>query len=439
MNIVVCYVDDTNEILGYLFDTGLFKSAAQITEDDIRNVQNMYYKHSIKRFVRKPGIPQNAIKKVCVCLKMAQVDYALLPAEFIPYYKSLTQKYKVFNSEATIGAVVENFSISNTNGWDMLNICRKLRRAARENRVKVDVNAHKMNGGRNIQLFEFLSLCGCSVEQFIYQYLLDLQPFMLRPVKASLNCSNSDIIAIGDVFYKFEILLKYKVENNVGIYIISFHKSNKNGQMTRAGGIGGKIKSSTVTTRMSAKPYSAVLTDYNYSLETSNNYSMYRFSLTRGFMSLRLETNGKLVQPDLMVVDTVRLKKELDDSISSLLLNILKESGLDTEIIDAFYSSVSKNFTDYSITAFGGNLFNNLSFILEIVPQVKHNTNLYKALCELFMLLYTMYLPVNEWPKVLGVLQRRYFLNDSGNSTNTMLRALYDMGRYIQQGGDTDV
>lgn len=426
MNIIICYVSEVdNKHLGYMFDNQMFRTVNQLTPDIIENVENMYFKRSLGHFVRKANIPEGTIKKVSVGVNMPKTEYMMLPVELVQYVQNLAKQYKpVTRVSETISMdnLANNYNIGNTNGWDMINICRDLRRAVRENALVIDIDAHTANGGRNVQLFEFIRACNYDVTEFISNYISGIQPCMLRQVKK--NLAVADCVCVSDVFYKFDILIKYKKEKNGKRFIVSFHESNISGNMTSA-----------VASKMVDKEYSAILTDGSYCMSDLSKYATYRFSVSRGFVRWQLEAKGNLIQPDLIVLDTDVIIHELNEYMSSTLLYLMVESGVDEDYIDNLFRRYSVNFSDYTITAFGGGVLNNLSLLLEVVPRVKNDRVMYNKLCEVFMTLFTLYLPSNQWSNVLGLLQRRYFLDEKGHGNNTMLRALVDIGKYLQGGG----
>ena len=59
----------------------------------------------------------------------------------------------------------------------MIAVCRKLRRLAKLDRLKLDENEHR--SGLNRYLFDYIEYCGRDVLDFIKQYLSNLQPYMI--------------------------------------------------------------------------------------------------------------------------------------------------------------------------------------------------------------------------------------------------------------------
>lgn len=236
-----------------------------------------------------------------------------------------------------------------------------------------------------------------------------------------------DMVCLTDIFYRVDILIKYTKKDG-DCYIVSFHESN----------IGGKTNSaSSVSDNMMDKPYSVIITDGRYQKTDVADLLYYPFSLSRGFVRWQLEMQGKLISADTMVVDTQALVQEINSYVTSSIFHLMLDRGLTVEKINQIFKGVRMDFSNYSITAYGGGTLNNLSLLLEVIPLVSNDVIKYKQVCEMFITTLAMYLPKNEWYTVLDLLQHRYML-EGQKPNNSMLRALMDISKRIT-GDDSHV
>lgn len=75
------------------------------------------------------------------------------------------------------------YNIVNTNGWDVVAVCKELRKAVQNKTLCIDTTPHTSNDGRNVHLFEFIRKSGYDLNEFLYNYIRGIQPCML--VKAA--------------------------------------------------------------------------------------------------------------------------------------------------------------------------------------------------------------------------------------------------------------
>ncbi len=419
MQIVTCYVNETdNAVLGYLLENGCYIAVGNITEEIINLVDNMYYNRKIGHFVRK-HTSTSIINKVSVGLNMSKQLYMQLPAELVQYVGNLAKYYKHVETLAeTIETIGDTeYNLQNTNGWNMINVCRKLRQAVANKTLRIDESMHTSNRGNNVQLFEFIKQCDYTVEEFVYNYFRCVQPFMLEIAPKHMQVKGMTCIC--DVFYRFLILIKYqKSKDGTGLYVVSFHESNIKGSMH------------TVNNILEKRANVAVLTDYKYPMLTKY-MTDYKFSFCRGFARWQIETKGTLLQEDLIVIDTNVILEEIQQSITASIYNIFNLCGIENSEIDIMLTRITPNVKNYTITAYGGNTLNNLSLLMELATHVKNDAGLYRAVCELFLITYTFLLSETEWDSVLEMLKKRYFLQTvTGN--NAMLQMLQIIGKRIE-------
>ena len=78
-------------------------------------------------------------------------------------------------------------------GKDFIKVCRKIRKYANANRLKLDTKPHQANEGRNIHLFKVIETCGVSLHDFVRGYLCNLQPYSLTAFNNGTETSKYDI------------------------------------------------------------------------------------------------------------------------------------------------------------------------------------------------------------------------------------------------------
>ncbi len=106
----------------------------------------------------------------------------------------------------------------------MIAVCRKLRRLAKLDRLKLDENEHR--SGLNKHLFDYIEYCGRDVLDFIKQYLSNLQPYMI--VRRKDQEPERSFLCVIDHIYRVSVYIKADTRQFEEV-IISFHEDNKRG------------------------------------------------------------------------------------------------------------------------------------------------------------------------------------------------------------------
>lgn len=106
----------------------------------------------------------------------------------------------------------------------MIAVCRKLRRLAKLDRLKLDETEHR--SGLNKHLFDYIEYCGRDVLDFVKQYLSNLQPYMIMRRKDPEPARS--FICVIDKIYRVSVYIK--ADNcQFEEVLISFHEDNKRG------------------------------------------------------------------------------------------------------------------------------------------------------------------------------------------------------------------
>jgi len=108
--------------------------------------------------------------------------------------------------------------------FDNIDICRKLRRLGKLDRIRIDETEHKSE--LNKRLFAYIEHSGSDVLSFVKNYLSNLQPYMIE--RASDQECEKGVICVIDNLYRVSVYIKVDAKQFEEV-IVSFHESNKRG------------------------------------------------------------------------------------------------------------------------------------------------------------------------------------------------------------------
>ncbi len=106
----------------------------------------------------------------------------------------------------------------------MTAVCKKLRRLAKLDRLRLDESEHR--SGLNRHLFDYILYCGLDVLFFVKQYLSNLQPYMIERRKDQEK--EESFLCVIDNLYRISIYIKAD-NRQFEEAVISFHEDNKRG------------------------------------------------------------------------------------------------------------------------------------------------------------------------------------------------------------------
>lgn len=109
---------------------------------------------------------------------------------------------------------------------ELVNVCLRIRRLAKLDRLQIQESEHSSNNGLNTHLFSYLRYCGKDLKSFVKDYLSNLQPYML--VRRKDQEPNNQFICVLDTVYRISVYIKlYKKQFEE--VVVSFHEDNKRG------------------------------------------------------------------------------------------------------------------------------------------------------------------------------------------------------------------
>lgn len=226
----------------------------------------------------------------------------------------------------------------------MTAVCRKLRRLAKLERLRLDESEH--GSGLNRHLFDYIQYCGLDVLFFVKQYLSNLQPYMIERRKDQEKVET--FLCVIDNLYRISIYIK--VDNQqFEEAVISFHEDNKRG-----------VAKTNSLMKVDTHRYVPVFADSVLSkMEEENKYVVKAF-FQRGMKVLPLELPA-VKYKDFFIVEKRGIDLQFvswcNDYIRDLYTSDLK---LDFDRIDVFTMLQQISFTSY-----GRDTFSAISLLID--------------------------------------------------------------------------
>ena len=273
----------------------------------------------------------------------------------------------VHNTELSVRKLDSNFK-SELNidyyGKDYINICRRLRRYAEQNKIEVSMNKHKANGGRNTHLFKMIKACDIDVDKFITQYIYNIQPYSLSRFQGSRNISK-DNIWISDTGYGVELVIKVNESNKDKPVIVSFHESNIEANFN----IGAK--------EFNNKPCAVIIEK----AEQRPNCIGVDYVVQRGFIAYKIHSITQYCNKDVALVKYIDIQNMFSDTIASIIEKLQETYEVSNDgSIPLSVERVAIN--KISFMSFGFATVNNISLLIDMFSQLT-DKNSRKAISEI--------------------------------------------------------
>ena len=266
------------------------------------------------------------------------------------------RKKKVAGSEDTVTGYAVEYR-----GQKFINICRKIREAAVNDKIIIDKSEHKDNEGRNVRLFDLIEACGADVDSFVKGYLAELQPYYIEKFNVVVVEPNKDDAFLVDTGYGVELVIKIQNLNSKNeTVLISFHESSdKNGYI--------------LNKRSSIKDdeYCVVICD-DIGEKECNRFSI-KYTVQRGFIRQQLSGRTAYISKDAALVKYSDIKSVFDDSLGQIK-DTLVEMYYDSENNSSVTFSTRKS-DRVSFMSFGHADVNNLSFLIEVFEATHKKTH----------------------------------------------------------------
>lgn len=223
-------------------------------------------------------------------------------------------------------------------------VCRKIRKIAKLDRVKLDENTHR--SGLNKHLFDYLEYCNVDKLDFIKGYLSRLQPYMLE--RRADQEPNKSITCVIDNLYRVSIYIKVDNTFNEEL-IISFHEDNKRG-----------IARTNSLIKNGGNEFVPIFADSILSHVEGTNKYVVKALFQRGLKYLPLEL-AAMKYKDVFIVNKKSINNLFVDYCNEYIRDLYTSNlDLDFDKIEVFSMLQQISFTSY-----GNDTFSSLSLLID--------------------------------------------------------------------------
>ncbi len=288
-----------------------------------------------------------------------------------------------------------------------ISICRTIRNLARTRTIKVRDDAHTNKNARN--LISYLEYCGIGLDDYMTEYLKNLQPYMIERNKREEY--SDDIIAILDKVYNISIYIKLNKgnDNSNNVTIVSFHEdyTYKNGKPI-------STKNSVIkheNEQYHKAIYVPVFKDSYASINQNDHSAFINIYAQRGLLTLKLSVPTKLKCKDVYIVRKSDIEQNFIQYCNTYIEDLYAS---DLNIADKY--SAIQPFTmlqQVSFTSYGKDSFSSLSLLIDSL--LEQRDMLSKAAADFAITTYAANLRLNENDKeeLLLLLDEKYKIINS--------------------------
>ena len=266
-------------------------------------------------------------------------------------------------------------------------LCKRLRRLARLDRIKLDESEHA--SGLNRHLFKYFDFIGIDRLDYIKKYLAHIQPFMIKEIKNQEKFDNA--ICVLDEYYRISVYIKVDATKGEEL-IVSFHENNKNGVAKRE-----PIKDTNREVYVFPESISSHVMG-------SDLYNINLF-ITRGATSLPMNISARKCDEEGFWVRLSDITRAMVETANSYLQD-LYTADLDYSQVEPFYSLQQISFTSY-----GTDVFSGISLLIDSLLIQMSYTSKQVADSALCIFCSTIELPELTKKELLDTLRERYKVN----------------------------
>lgn len=269
----------------------------------------------------------------------------------------------------------------------MTAVCRKLRRLAKLNRLKLSQSEHRR--GLNRHLFDYIEYCGRDVLDFVKQYLSNLQPYMIERKKDQKP--EDSFICVIDNVYRVSVYIKADNRQFEEV-IVSFHENNKRG-----------IAKTNSLIQADTRQYVPVFADSVLSCVKNENRYVVRAFFQRGLTVLGLElAAAKCGDVFLVEKNAVHMQflSYCNDYIRDLYTSDL---DLDFDQIEVFSILQQISFTSY-----GRDTFSSISILIDSLCVQKDMVSRSLADFALVTFVQNLKLTQEQQQELLELLEEKF-------------------------------
>ena len=264
------------------------------------------------------------------------------------------------------------------NEQQIIGLCKRIRKFAKLDRIKLDVSEHQDN--RNTHLFKYLDYCGVSKEDFVKSYLSNLQPYMLSEFKEQEKATNT--ICILDNIYRVSLYIKMDTTFGKEM-VVSFHENHKRG-IAKDNSKLIKNKSDKVK----------ILADSITGGISGTNKKTLDILIPRGVINIPVSVVGELQADNTFLVSRNAIDNAVLD-VCNQYIRDLYTSDLDLPALDEV--EIFSALQQISFTSYGNSVFSNISLLIDNMSA--QNSPLHKTSAAFALETYTGHLKLTTEQK----------------------------------------
>ena len=270
-----------------------------------------------------------------------------------------------------------------------INICRKLRKLATLDRVRLDTTVRRSK--LNLHLLKYIEYCGYEPESFIKSYLQNLQPYMIKPFQSQKYSEN--IVCVLDELYRIFVYIKVNTSQFEEV-IVSFHEDNKNGI--------AKTNSLISSTRSQFLKVPVFFDTIGASVDGTDKI-VAKVLVQRGMLTLPLTLSGTRVK-DFMLVNPSTITTAFVEYCNDYIRD-LYTSSLDLDFSKVTVFTVLQQL---SFTSFGRDTISSLSLLIDSLRAQNDATS--RAVADFALVTFSQSLTLTEGQvkQIIDILTERY-------------------------------
>lgn len=223
-------------------------------------------------------------------------------------------------------------------------LCKKIRDLGKLDRIKLDTSEHR--SGLNKHLFAYLEYCGVEILEYIKDYLMHLQPYMIERFQQQENFQNA--VCILDNMYRVSVYVKLDATQFEEV-IVSFHENNKNG-----------VAKTNSLIRPKTLEYVFIFADsISAYYPDTDTYSVHVI-MQRGLKRLPIDISAKKYRNGFIV-----LKRDIERGFLDYCNEYLRD--LYTSDLDLDFSKIEifSMLQQISYTSYGNDTFSSISLLID--------------------------------------------------------------------------
>lgn len=273
-------------------------------------------------------------------------------------------------------------------GTDISNIaiCKKLRRLAKCDRIRLDETEHR--SGLNKHLFDYIKYCGLDVLEFIKKYMSNLQPYMIERRKDQEKIKS--YICVIDNAYRVSVYIKVD-SKQFEEAVVSFHEDNKRG-----------IAKTNSVIKVDDRPV-AIFADCVLSKVSNENNYVVKVIAQRGMKELPIEV-AAIKSDDIFIVRRRAIEAQFIEYCNQYIRD-LYTSDLD---IDFDKVEVFSMLQQISFTSYGRDTFSSISLLIDSICVQKDYVSRVTADSALVTFVQNLKITSEQKEEIITLLEQKF-------------------------------